>query len=201
MCWDTGLAAAYCKVSAHTWGLCLEGYALVLLGLAYIFSDHYCSLLSALHSVWQRFLTCLFATSSNSFCLFAANAYAIMSIKPVWSFISCCASLLFGCCDKTLIQNNSRTERFIWPTDYSHHRGKSGQRFKARTWKQELKQRPWRTAACWLSPYNMLSLLYSTNRTTCQGGTVSSLMEAVFHRILLLWRDPITRTTLIKESI
>jgi hypothetical protein len=40
-----------------------------------------------------------------------------------------------------------------------HRLGKSGQKPKARTWRQELKQRPWRSVAYWLALQNVLSLL------------------------------------------
>lgn len=200
MCWDTGLAAAYSEVSACTRGLCLEGYAL-LLGLVGL-----CSLITIAH-YWVP-------------SILLDRGFSHVSLLPHQILFVCLLPMPMLFCRQNLLGASSPAvlvcfsvavtkhwskptpgqKGFIWPTDYSHHRGKSGQRFKARTWKQELKQRPWRIIACWLSPQDMLGLS-TTNRTTFQGGTVSSLLEAVFHGILLLWRDTITRTTVIEESI
>jgi hypothetical protein len=47
--------------------------------------------------------------------------------------------------------------------DYVHHEEKSGQKLRAGTWrqelKQELKQRPWRSSAYWLAS-TMVELLF-----------------------------------------
>lgn len=45
----------------------------------------------------------------------------------------------------------------VWIT--IHHEEKSGQELKAETQRQELKQRPWRSAAPWLPPRGLLGLL------------------------------------------
>jgi hypothetical protein len=39
-----------------------------------------------------------------------------------------------------------------------HHGGKVDYELKAGIWKQELKQKPWRNAAYWFTPHNLLSL-------------------------------------------
>jgi hypothetical protein len=39
---------------------------------------------------------------------------------------------------------------------------KSGQELRTGIWRQELKQRPWRSVAYWLAPPGLLSLLFFT---------------------------------------
>ena len=47
-----------------------------------------------------------------------------------------------------------------------------GQKLRARSWRQELKQKPWRGATYWLALYGLLSLLsYSTENYQPRGGT------------------------------
>lgn len=53
---------------------------------------------------------------------------------------------------------------FIW---LRHPRSQSiteesKQKLKAGTWQEELKQKVWRNAPCWLAPHGSLSLLYYT---------------------------------------
>ena len=52
---------------------------------------------------------------------------------------------------------------------------KPGQELKAGTWRQELKQRPWRGAAYWLALHGLLSLLsYKTHVYLPRGDTAQS---------------------------
>jgi hypothetical protein len=44
------------------------------------------------------------------------------------------------------------------------------------TWKQELKQRPWRSAADWLAPPGLLSLFYTTQDHPSMGGSHPSVV-------------------------
>ena len=52
---------------------------------------------------------------------------------------------------------------------YSTTEGNVGRNLKVGTRKQELRQRPWRDAAYWLTPQDLLSLLSYTLRTACPG--------------------------------
>lgn len=67
---------------------------------------------------------------------------------------------------------NSGNKVFIFSYNFNailHHWWKQEQELKAVTCKQELKQKPWMTAAFWCLPYGLLNLLSHTTRTTCPG--------------------------------
>lgn len=60
--------------------------------------------------------------------------------------------LAFYCCGKYHDQKWCGEERVNLISKLTvHHGGNSGQEVKARTWSQELKQRPWGHGDCWLS--------------------------------------------------
>ena len=54
---------------------------------------------------------------------------------------------------------NTITRSPLWKKGFISNAGKSGQALKAGTWRQELKQRPWRSTDYWLAPHGLLSLL------------------------------------------
>lgn len=45
-----------------------------------------------------------------------------------------------------------------------HQQWKSGQKLEAGIWKEELKQKIWRNATCWLPPHSMVNLLLYTTQ-------------------------------------
>lgn len=77
----------------------------------------------------------------------------------------------FYCCDKIPWPQRSWVVVFFILKLAGHHPEKSGKEFKARTWSQELKQRPWRDAACWLVPRNF----FTASGTTCSAGPTTSI--------------------------
>ena len=53
------------------------------------------------------------------------------------------------------------------------------------TWRQELKLRPWMTAAYWFAPPGLLSLLSYAHRATCPGVTPPTVVWVILHPSLI----------------
>lgn len=69
-----------------------------------------------------------------------------------------------GCC-KHHGQSSSGRQDFIWLP--GPHHSLSRREVRAGPWRQELTQRIWRGAACWLALQGMLRLLSYTTQDTC----------------------------------
>lgn len=66
-----------------------------------------------------------------------------------------------------------------------HHPGKPRQELKAGIWKQELKQRPQKNAACWFDPKLMFSYFLMQSRPTCLGMALPTMHWAFTHLSLV----------------
>ena len=84
-----------------------------------------------------------------------------------------CRWLWFLSSDKTpRPRSNLRKKGFNW-LNIRVHWEMSGQELKAGTWRQELKQRPWRSAVYWLASHGFLNLLsYTPQDHLARGSTV-----------------------------
>lgn len=63
-----------------------------------------------------------------------------------------------------------------------HHEEMSGQEFKAATWRQDLKLRPWRGVACWLTSHDVLACFLTEARTTCSGSARLTVVWVLAHQ-------------------
>ena len=95
---------------------------------------------------------------------------------------------LFGfyCCDKYHSQTQVGERRVYFILERMvHSTGSQGRKLKAGTWRQELKLRPWMTAAYWFAPPGLLSLLSYAHRATCPGMTPPTVVWVILHPSLI----------------
>lgn len=76
-----------------------------------------------------------------------------------------CPTLLSIAGMHTITKSSMGTKGLLWLIGY--HQGKPGQELKAGTWRQKLKQRPWKNAAYWLAPHALLTYFLVQPRPTC----------------------------------
>lgn len=70
-----------------------------------------------------------------------------------------CPGLSLCCCGRIVTSKGLGEKRFVWLIDYSLSLGEVEAETQGRTWRGELKQRPWRNGACWLPSRFLFSYL------------------------------------------